>query len=225
MTASPQDGPAARARTKRRFAPVVWGASALAAATLVLGVTGTLSSWTTAIVTNDTDTVASVPAVSLKESSGGTTCVDTAATADNTAVCQGVNKYGGTSTALDPDDPRVQVTTVRLENTGTAAGDLTLGAGACASSAFPAGTVGSDPTAYPLCTQVLVALECTGDLTATHPAVSLTTFAAEDPDRALGSLAATETTDCTFTLSLPATTPAGYASQVASQVLTWTLTA
>ena len=78
---------------KKRFAPVVWGASALAAAVLVLGVTGTLSSWTTAVIGNTDNSVASTKAVSLSESSGGTQCVDTADTNDNTAQCTTINKY------------------------------------------------------------------------------------------------------------------------------------
>jgi hypothetical protein len=41
----------------------------------------------------------------------------------------------------------------------------------------------------------------------------------------VGTLAVGEDTDCTFTLTLPVGTPSAYASQLASQVLHWTLTA
>lgn len=215
---------------RRRFAPLVWLSGALAAVLLVLGITGTLSGWTEAIITNDHDDVASARAVALSESSGGTTCVDTATSADNTATCSTVNKYGGVAgggpettssgvVALSPGDSRTA--TVTLANTGTGTGNLVLGAAACTTGVND--VAGGDTTAdYDVCTRITVSVECTGDATlaATAP-VTLSAFTG-DP---VGDLAAGESTDCTFTVELPTGTPSGYSNQLAAQVLTWTLTA
>lgn len=206
---------------RRRFSPWVWGGSALAAGVMVLGVSGTLSSWTSAIVTNDGNDVASAAAVSLEESSGGVVCVDTAASATNTATCSTINKYGGTTTPLAPGQS--QTVTVSLKNTGTGNGALTLDADACTSSAV-AGSSGAEPTAYPLCSQLRVALSCTNPVTS-FAAVTPATFAAETGPRVIAALGPNAATQCTFTVTLTATSPAGYASQVASQVLRWTLVA
>src|ERR1700712_4606184 len=65
---------------RRRFVPLVWLGSVAAAALLILGVTGTLSAWTDAIINNTHNTVASAAAVSLLETGpDGTTTCDTAA--------------------------------------------------------------------------------------------------------------------------------------------------
>lgn len=222
---------------RRRFVPLAWAGSAAAAAILALGVTGTLSSWTEAIITNDDNDVASAGAVSLKEmnADGTVTCVDTASSADNTATCSDINKYGGTGSPLDPDDDpagsNTQTVSVRLQNTGTVDGDLVIDAGDCDATAA-SGSSGATPNDYPLCEEMEVEVEC-GEIVAGVPPVTLTTVQAQTTlddfadagELAVGTLSADETHLCTFTLTLPGDTPAGYASQVASQSLVWTLSA
>jgi hypothetical protein len=202
-------------KQRRRGAPLVWGASALAAGILVLGVTGTLSSWTAAIITNDTNTTKASDAVALSEAQGGAVCVDTATTSTNTATCSTINKYGGIAPTLTPGGP-AHTTTVTLTNTGTGAGDLTLAAGACTSTGGAAGSTGN------LCNQATVTVECpTG--TATFGPGTLNAFDTA-PDSAVASLAAGDSVDCTFSVSLPSTAPASVSGMVASQPLVWTLT-
>ncbi len=223
---------------RRRFVPLAWAGSAAAAVVLALGVTGTLSSWTQAIITNDTNTVDSIGAVSLKEmdATGTTTCVDTADTVDNTATCTDINKYGGTGTPLNPDnDPagsNTQTESVQLENTGTVTGALTIEAGECTATAAT-GSTGADPDNYSLCDEMEVKVEC-GAFVAGLPPVALTTVFAQDtltefagagPLTAAAAMLADGKQLCTFTLTLPSDTPAGFASQVASQMLTWDLSA
>jgi len=230
-------------KKRRRSVPLLWGSGAVAAAILILGVNGTLSTWSTAIIHNDHNSVASASAVALSETgtqsddTAVTTECDTAAVTDgtNTVTCSQLNKYGGVTggtaelgtaatdniTALSPGDTRSS--TVTLTNDGTGTGNLTLAADACANALND--TTGGDTTAdYDLCTQVTVSVACTGDasLTATTPA-ALSAF----DGTAFGSLSldAGDSTACTFTVNLPANTPAGFSNQLASQALTWTLTA
>ena len=78
-----------------------------------------------------------------------------------------------------------------------------------------------------------VALTCTGGLTADYRYASSASPATLNQFRtdgqtaplAVGSLPAGATTTCTFKVTLPLNTPAGFASQVASQSLRWELTA
>lgn len=193
---------------KRRVRPAVWLASTATAATLFLGINGTLASWTQAIVTNSTNDVKSTSAVALKESNAaGTQCVDTATSADNTATCSTINKYGGTTTPLAPGGS--QSVTVKLANTGAGSGTLTLEPGACTDGG----------TAYHLCDKAMVQVSCTSPSTLNSTAIALKSFTTQT----VGTLAAGAGTDCTFTVSLPSDTPSGYANQIASQVLVWKL--
>jgi hypothetical protein len=201
---------------RRRGAPLVWGASALAAGILVLGVTGTLSSWTSAVITNDTNTTKASDAVALSEAQGGTVCVDTATTADNTATCSTINKYGGTATTLSPG-ATAHTTTVTLKNTGTGAGALTLAAGTCTSSGGATGSTGN------LCDQATVTVECPTGTTTSGPS-TLNAFDAAAAS-SVANLAAGASVVCTLSVSLPSTAPAGVSGMVASQPLVWTLTA
>ena len=146
MTTAPTPGPddgGHRAR-RRRYMPLVWLGSIAAAALLILGVTGTLSTWTDAIINNTHNTVASAAAVSLLETGpDGTTTCDTAAAASNSVLCSTINKYGGIGqaatgqgpvtnltdeggTRLSPDNtvgnPNTQSVTITMKNTGTASG-------------------------------------------------------------------------------------------------------
>src|SRR5580765_7589642 len=92
--------PSHRAR-RRRAVPLLWVSGALSAAILVLGVSGTLSSWTQAVIANDTNTAATTHAVILKEAQGATTCFSSAS-ATNSSTCSTINKYGGTASPLSP---------------------------------------------------------------------------------------------------------------------------
>jgi len=92
-------------RGRRRFLPLVWAASAFAAVVLVLGVNGTLSAWTSAIITNDTNTVATANALILKEVGPDGTAAHTAQTcysstgASNTARAARSNQSPSASIA------------------------------------------------------------------------------------------------------------------------------
>lgn len=211
---------------KRRRTAALWASGALSAAILVLGVNGTLASWTSAIIDNTNNDVASTHAVALIETGPGAVTCDTESTATNhVATCSTINKYGGTGTPLNPDSVGVgdtQSVSVNLKNSGTGQGDLVLTSDACGSTAL-GGSLTADPVTYPVCDKVTVTVACTApatlDTTATPVALSAFTGGT------VGTLAAGADTNCTFTLKLPLGTPAGYASQVASQVLHWTLTA
>ena len=221
---------------RRRGAPLVWLGGIVAATLLILGVSGTLSSWTSAIISNNNNSVASTTSVALLETqisptNAAATPCDTAASTTNSVTCSTINKYGGIDStgtanandtygaALDPDGVNSQAVTVKLANDGTGSGDLTLGAGACSHLAYP-GSVGADVADYNLCSQMQLAVACTGPSTFTY-AGTVGAFTGG----AIGTLAATVSTNCTFTVTLPTTTPAGFASQYLTQALTWTLTA
>jgi hypothetical protein len=223
MTNSTDGGRTAETSERRRRAPLLWGGGAIAAAILVLAVNGTLSSWTTAIIDNSDNDVAVTGAVALVETGpDGTTTCDAGTSATNQVTCATINKYGGTATALDPDGTNSRTVTVNLQNTGTVAGDLVLSTDACVSAAA-AGSTGTDPVGHPVCDQVKVGVTCSSPATidTTASPVALSAFTGG----LVGPLAAGVDTDCVFTLTLPSDTPSAYASQVASQVLHWTLTA
>jgi len=207
--------------TRRRRSSLLWVGGAIASAVLILAVNGTLSSWTTAIIDNNNNNVAVTGAVALVETGPGGTC-DTGASSDNTSTCTTINKYGGTGSPLDPDGTNSRTVSVNLANTGTVAGELVLTTDSCVSSAA-SGSTGADPSGHPVCTKVDVGVTCSSPATmdTTSAPVALSSFAGGT----VGTLAAGADTDCVFTLTLPAGTPSSYASQVAAQVLHWTLTA
>lgn len=201
---------------------MLWVGGGLAAAILVLGVNGTLSGWTSAIIDNPSNDVAVTGAVALVETGPGGTC-DTGTSSTNQATCNTVNTYGGTAVPLDPDSNtggNAQAVSVNLKNSGTADGNLVLTADSCLSSAL-GGAPTADPTNFPVCTQVTVEVACTGTgmLDTTGSAQALSAFTGGT----IGPLAAGASTDCTFTLTLPAGTPSAYSSQVAAQAVHWTL--
>jgi hypothetical protein len=206
---------------RRRRTGVLWASGAIAGAILLLAVNGTLSSWTTAIIDNSGNDVASKGAVALVETDGTHTC-DTGTSATNQVTCATINKYGGTGVPLDPDGTNSQSVTVNLKNTGTVSGTLALSSDACVSTAAPAST-GADPAGHPVCNVVTVEVACTAPATldTTGTPAALNTFGGGP----VGTLAPGDATNCTFTLTLPSGTPSSYASQVASQALHWTLTA
>ena len=230
----------APARTpRRRSVPLLWGSGALAAGVLILGVNGTLSSWSSAIIDNNHNSVASAKAVALVETqtspSGNTTICDTAAATDgsNTATCAGINKYGGiadanattdtgfstdtSGTPLAPGDS--QSVTVNLKNDGTGSGSLVLAGGSCANHAYP-GSTGAHATTYNLCGEMHLDVSCTTPSTYIYSG-TVDAFTSGS----IGTLGATDSTNCTFTVSLPSTAASGFASQYLTQDLSWTLTA
>ncbi len=109
-----------RRRFRVRPGPALWGAGVIAAVLLVLGANGTLASWTQAIISNTSNSVATGNAVILQESNtvGGTTTTCTsAASSTNVSICSNINKYGGTTTPLTPGGS--QTTNVTFTNTGS----------------------------------------------------------------------------------------------------------
>lgn len=229
MSANPEmnDGPAAAARGERRRTALVWAGGALAAAVLVLAVNGTLSSWTSALITNDHNTAGATSTyVALVETDGISTC-DTTTLPNNTdAACSTINKYGG-DTTMSPGD--ASVVDVTFTNPGTGDGNtFSYAPGTCTSTA---GTGGVD-----LCTD--------GDLTVTVACSTGVTYSVPDVIAALGQSATPGTltskswaaspalasasasaVTCRFTTTLAsAAKPSDAGSQV-SQPVTWTLDA
>jgi hypothetical protein len=219
--------------TRPRRTSLLWAGGAVASIVLALGVTGTLSTWTSAIVGNGDNSAASADSVALVEtqvSPAGNeiTVCDTADNPGNTDVCPGINTYGGLASPLDPDSTPggdSQSVTVNLQNDGTATGDLTLDAAACSNDAS-VGSTGTDLT-YDLCTQMVLDVTCTdpggGADHVIYTAGNVEDFVKSVPGYTIATLDATTSTQCTFTVTLPTTTPSGYASQFVSQVLTWKL--
>ncbi|MGA8256535.1 MAG: hypothetical protein WB767_08170 [Nocardioides sp.] len=212
--------------TSRRVVPLVWGASALAAMLLVLGVNGTLSSWTSAIVVDDDSRVGTIQAVILKQvgpdSTGGDVTCASSAEADNNYTCTVTNVYGDDGVVDLNLAPGESVTsTLTFENTGGLTGaNFGLTAGSCV-SAFQSPLIGTPATPNLLCEALTVAVACTGDATLSVPAVALASFSGGS--FAGGGLAHGETSTCMFTVALPGAASPLVAGQTATQDLTWTL--
>jgi len=217
---------------RRRGILAVWIGGAFSAALLILGVNGTLSSWTAAIVTNSNNSAASATSVALIETqtaptNAAATPCNTASTTTNSVTCSTINKYGGigssaTSNADDAYGAQLspggsQAVTVNLKNNGTGSGSLVLSSAACSNHAYP-GSTGSDTANFNLCNQMQLAVTCTAPSTFTYSG-TVGAFTGGT----IGTLAATTSTNCTFTVTLPTTTPPGFASQYLTQALTWTL--
>lgn len=214
-------------RRRGRGLPLLWGAGFVAAALLVLSTNGTLSSWTSAVVNNDSNTVATASAVILKEVGPSATCLSSSGLG-NSFTCSTINKYGGTASPLSPGGS--QVTDVVFTNVGaSAASSFVLTTGACSQTP----TAGSGtPAAANVCTngELTVAISCSNgsayvsgsawtDLVQT--AVAPSSIPATLTHTA--TLAADSSFTCRFTVALSAS--AGVLDQgiTASQALTWTL--
>lgn len=218
------DGTVATNGHRRRFAPLMWMSGALAAGVMVLGVTGTLSSWTQAIISNDTNTAKAADSVILQETgpdgAEGTAVCNSTDNADgtNSYTCSTINKYGGATTPLDPETHTSQSVTVTMKNTGTTDGELVLDPGTCDQ------TLGSPTASESICDVATVTVVCddpsTLDTTATP--VALSDFGHQD---VVATLEAGASTACTFTVALPESPSPQIAGQLASQPLDWTLTA
>lgn len=202
-----------REARRRRSAPLLWGSGLLAAAILILGVNGTLSTWTSAVINNSTNTVAAASAVVLQETNGTATCNSTdTGDGSNTYTCSTINKYGGTATPLAPGTS--QSVSVTMKNTGTGSGTLTLAPSACSKSA------GSPTATQSICDTATVAVSCTAPSALNMPATVLSAFTTT---QTVGTLAGGASTTCTFTVTVPSNASPQIAGQIASQPLLWTL--
>ena len=223
MAAHRSDRPAKRGQGPS----LLWGASAVAALLLVLSTSGTLSSWTSAIISNDTNTVATASAVILKEVGTSATCLSSSGAA-NSVTCSTINKYGGTTSPLNPGGS--QVTDVVFTNVGaSAASSFVLTTGAC--SQTPVAGTGTPP-ANNLCTigDLTVAISCSNGATyvagsawtdLVQAAVAPSSIAATLTHTA--TLAAGASFTCRFTVALSAGASVLDQGITASQALTWTL--
>lgn len=234
-------------KKRRRSAPLLWGSGTVAAAILILGVNGTLSAWSSAVIDNSNNSAASAAAVALTETvtsqtnpgtpANGTTQVPgtvcdtrTDTTGTNSVTCSTINKYGGIgngSTGTDqygwplaPGDSQTVVVT--MKNVGNASAPLKLTPGTCTNQAYP-GAIGVDTTTYNLCNEMQLSVSCAAPSTYNGASAYSGTVGGFTGDQAIGTLAAGDSTDCTFTVTLPATASAGYASQYLTQGLVWTL--
>ncbi|WP_460845843.1 hypothetical protein [Nocardioides ultimimeridianus] len=205
-----------KSHRRRRVAPLIWISGGLAAVLLILGVSGTLSSWTRAIITNDTNTVQAADSLILQESGpNSAVCNSTdSGGVGNSFTCSTIDKYGGIATPLAPGDD--QSVTVTLKNTGTTSGKLDLAPGTCVS------TGGSVTASVSICDVAQVTVACTApsalDTTATP--VILSSFASAT---VVVTLPKNTSTDCTFDVTVPSDANPQIAGQVATQPLVWTL--
>jgi hypothetical protein len=217
-----------RRHRRRRGVPLLWGAGLAAAILLVLSTNGTLSSWASAVVTNDTNTVATATAVILQEvGPAAATCVSSSG-AGNSYTCSTVNKYGGTASPLAPGDS--QTTDVVFTNLGAApASSFVLTTGACSQS--PAAGSGT-PAAANVCTNgdLTVAISCSdGSSYSAGSAWTDLVQAATSPAGIPGTLTHTATLasgasfTCRFSVALGAAADVLDQGITASQALTWTL--
>lgn len=211
----------------RRRAGLLALSGALAAVLLTLAVTGTLSSWTAAIIGNDDNTADSAGAVVLEESGpGGVTCT-TASSATNTATCSSINKYGDAgaaatgATALQPGD--TVSTTVTLTNTGPSdAATFTLTPGTCASVYHSGSRQGQTPLAADdLCSQLSVGAECVAGATSVLSVAPVALASFTGARTITGGLASGDAVDCTFTVALASGSGARFSGQRVEQDLTW----
>jgi hypothetical protein len=216
-----------RTRAVRSGTAALWASGGAAALILTLGVNGTLSSWTSAIIGNSTNTVATAAAVILQEVGPSATCLSSSG-AGNSFTCSTINKYGGTTTPLSPGTN--QVTDVVFTNVGaSAASSFVLTAGTCTQN--PTAGSGTPPAAN-ICTNadLTVAISCSNG--ATYSAGSAwadLVYVAGAPGSIPGTLthtatlAASASFTCRFTVALSAAANVLDQGITASQPLTWTL--
>ncbi|RNL79186.1 hypothetical protein [Nocardioides marmorisolisilvae] len=221
-----QDTPTKTKKSRRTAA--LWGSGAIAATVLVLGVNGTLSSWTSALITNSNDTAgATASYLALVETDNTNTCDTTTAPNNTIAACSSINKYGG-NTTMSPGDS--SVVSVTFTNPGTAVGNtFAYTPGTCTPTN---GTGGID-----LCSQ--------GDLTVAVACSTGTSYNAGNDIAALGQSAAAPGSlvaktwtsapaldaasataiTCRFTTTLDAASPPVDAGSQVSQPIAWQLDA
>ena len=212
-------------RNRRRA--LMWTSGAAAAAILVLGTSGTLSSWTAAIITDNTNSAQTASAVILTETDGSATCASSDAPTTNTYTCTTINTYGGTTVKLTPGASRnVDIT---FSNTGSKNGtSFEVVPGACTQSPVAA-TLVTD-----LCTtaaNLTVAVSCTAGATYTGtPWTDLVYAAGLAPTGTLthtaaaGDLNASASWTCRFTVALNAAASVLGQNVTVTQPMVWTLT-
>ena len=225
------EGQRRRAGRRRRSGAPLLVCSAAALAVLTLGTTGTLSSWTSAIIGNPNDTTATAKAVILQESNGSATCSssDGGQTTVNSYSCTTINKYGGTASPLVPGG--TAATDVTFSNIGGAnATSFQLAPGTCTQSP----TAGSGtPAAANLCANgdLTIAVSCSpGSTYSSGSAWSDLVYAAAAPPSATKTHTATGTElntsaswTCRVTVTLIAAAQVTDQGITLSQPLTWTL--
>ena len=216
--------------SRKRSWPLLVGAGAVSAVLLSLSVSGTLASWTSAVINNSANTVATAQAVILQEVSGANTCVSSTGT-DNTFTCTTINKYGGTATPLNPGGS--QVTTVTFANAGAAnASSFALSPGTCSSTPT---TVTGTPTANNLCVtagELTVGISCSKGATYTSAnawtdlaySASVAPTTAKTHAASAGDLNSAAQWTCQITVALSATASVLDQGVTVSQPITWTLT-
>lgn len=213
----------------------LWSAGAAAALILVLGVSGTLSSWTSAAIANSSNSAATASAVILQEtgpaSQGSPVCSssDLPQTTVNSSTCTTVNSYGGTSAPLAPG--ATQSVDVVFKNVGGAnASSFQLAPGGCTQT--PTAGTGT-PAAANVCTNgdLTVAVSCSpgGTYDATTAWTDLA-YAAGVPSTttkshaaAAGDLNAGSSWTCRLTVALAATAAVTDQAVTVRQSLAWTL--
>lgn len=215
--------PAARRRTL-----ALWASGATSAAVLILGVSGTLSSWTSALITNDDNSAgASAIYIALVETDGTNTCDTTTEPSNTDTSCSTINKYGG-NTSMSPGDS--EVVDVTFTNPGTSDGNtFSYALGTCTPTNGSGGVN--------LCTD--------GDLTLAVSCSTGATYSAGSAIAALGQSAAApgsltskswagspaleaasaSAVTCRFTTTLVSSAPPDDAGSQVTQPITWTLTA
>ncbi len=211
-----------------RRTAALWGSGVFAAIALGLGVSGTLSSWTSALITNDDNSAGATGSYLALVETDGTSSCDTATAVNNTdASCSTINKYGGNATMSPGDSETVDVT---FSNPGTAAGNsFSYAPGACSPTN---GSGGVD-----LCAD--------GDLTVSVGCSTGTTYNAGALIAALGqsavapgalvtkswtsapalAAASASSITCRFTTTLNAAAPPADAGSQVAQPITWSLDA
>lgn len=200
-------------RRRGRLEPAVWISAATAALLLTMSVSGTLSSWTQAIVTHDGNTIGTGGgAVALRVAGpSSSSCLST--TDPSNAVTCAINLYGSAGSTVSSLQPGQTVTTtVTLTNQGDLdASTLAFAPGACTGST-------------PLCSNLLVSMTCTGAATKLVTASTMDSFATAD-STFTGSLqsAGADSSVCVFALTLPLTAPITTRSQTLQQEVVWTL--
>ena len=228
------ESPAPAHRAKRsRLVPLAWLSGLLAAGLLVLGVSGTLSTWTAAILNNNTNTAVTSNAVVLQEKITGSPTINPDCQSSNggfanTSTCTEINKYGGTTTPIAPGGN--QATSVTLTNIGSGpATKLVLTPSACTQT--PTAGTGSPVNPANLCssTDLTLNLSCVDGVTTTGTAYTdlaySGTLAGFTAKTHAAAIAANASVTCTFTVTLSATaSPLDGGIQV-GQPLKWELDA
>ncbi|GAB3763005.1 hypothetical protein FB382_001328 [Nocardioides ginsengisegetis] len=210
-----------------RFLPGVWAVCAVSAMALALSVNGTLSSWTSAVVSNDANTAATATAVILKESSGGVDCYSST-NATNSSTCTTINVYGGTATPLTPGGS--QTMDVTFTNVGAAAAtSFSVAPGSC--TQLPVAGTGT-PAVANVCTNgdLTVAISCSpGTSYSSGSAWTDLVQSAVAPASIgatlthTGAIAANGSATCHLTVALSATANVLDQAVTVTQPMTWTM--